>query len=219
MCRELTAQPHVWSMYGPVRHHCTQGLFRKRTTLRTDSPNPTTCSVSDIIVGFTPTPNPHSHCSLSDTQKFMGFFRNRTSPRTTSEKNTTYSVSDIIVAFTPTPTPRSLSSLSHTHKFMGFFRNRTSLRTASENPTTYSVSDGLVSFILTPTPRSHYSLLPTHIIDTPTLPTPTLLTFTCTQVLWFLARLTRTRSSGVTTRPDTRLTIFPTRVTQCIRGV
>ena len=54
---------------------------------------------------------------------------------------------------------------------------------------------------------------------TPTLHTPTLLTFTCTQVLWFLARLTRPRDSGVTTRPTTRLTLIPTRATQCIGGV
>ena len=42
-----------------------------------------------------------------------------------------------------------------------------------------------------------------HSIHTPTLPTPTLLTFTCTQVLWFLPCLTRSRASSVTTRPAT----------------
>ncbi len=44
-------------------------------------------------------------------------------------------------------------------------------------------------------------------------------TITCTQVLWCLARLTRSRGSVVTVRPDTRLTIISTLTTQCIRGV
>jgi hypothetical protein len=52
-----------------------------------------------------------------------------------------------------------------------------------------------------------------HKIRTPTL--PTLLTFTYTQVLWFLSRLTRSRVSDVITRPDTRFTIISTRATQC----
>jgi hypothetical protein len=39
-----------------------------------------------------------------------------------------------------------------------------------------------------------------HRIQTPTLPTSTVLTFTYTQVLWFLSCLTRSRTSGVTTR-------------------
>jgi hypothetical protein len=47
----------------------------------------------------------------------------------------------------------------------------------------------------------------------------TRLTFTCTQVLWFLARLTRPRASGVNTRPDPRFVIISTRSTQCLRGV
>jgi hypothetical protein len=36
-------------------------------------------------------------------------------------------------------------------------------------------------------------------------------------VLWFLARLTRSRASGVTTRTATRLTINSTLATQCMR--
>ncbi len=64
-----------------------------------------------------------------------------------------------------------------------------------------------------------YSLTLAHSIHTPTPSTPTLLTFACTQVLWFLARLTRSRASDVTTRPATRLTIISTRATQCMRGV
>ena len=82
--------------------------------------------------------------------------------------------------------PCSRCSLSHAHKFMGFFRNRTALASASAIPTTYSVSDNIVAFTLTPTPRSRCSVSHTHSNHTPTLHTTTLLTFTCTQVLWFL---------------------------------
>ena len=42
------------------------------------SASPTTYSVSDSIVAFTPTPTPRSRCSISHTHKFMGFFRSRT---------------------------------------------------------------------------------------------------------------------------------------------
>jgi hypothetical protein len=91
------------------------GFFRNRTTLATASAIPTTYSVSDSIVAFTPTPTPRSHCSLSHTHKFIGFFHNRTALVAASVNPTTYSVSDNIVAFTLAPTPRSRCSLSHTH--------------------------------------------------------------------------------------------------------
>ena len=149
----------------------------------------------------------------------MGFFCNLSALRAASASPTTYSVSDSIVAFTPAPTPRSRCSLLNAHNFMGFCCNLSALRAASANPTTYSVSDNIVAFTPAPTPHSRCLLLPTHIIHIPTLPnlsTPTLLTFTYTQVLWFLVRLTRPRASGVTTRLATRLTIFPTRATQCM---
>ncbi len=74
--------------------------------------NPTTYSVSDSIVSFTPAPTPHSHCSISDTHKFMGFFHNRTTLRTSSATPTTYSVSDRITTFTLAPT--------HTHSVRYF---------------------------------------------------------------------------------------------------
>jgi hypothetical protein len=71
------------------------------------------------------------------------------------------------------------------------------------------------------TPRSRIYIV--HIIQSHTLPTPTLLTIMYTQVLCCLPRLTSPRTSGVTMRPDTRTTILSlilsTRVTQCIRGV
>ena len=200
-------------------------------TTHSVSVSPTTYSVSDSIVTFTPAPTPHSRWSLSDTHKFIGFFfnrtthkfigffHNRTSLQTSYVRPTTYSVSDIIVTFTPAPTPHSRWSISYTHKFMGFFFKRTTLQTASVSPTTHSVSDNIVTFKLSSTPHSHWSLSPTHSIHTPTLSTPTLLTFTCTQVLRFLPRLTRSRTSGVTTRPDTRLTVIPTDTTQCKGGI
>ena len=71
----------------------------------------------------------------------------------------------------------------------------------------------------TPSPSPPSSLTHVHRIQSHTLPTPTLLTIMCTQVLCCLARLARPRASGVTMRPDTRLTILSTRATQCIRGV
>ena len=118
-------------------------------------------------------------------------FSHHTALWAASASPTTYSVSDSIVAFTPAPTPRSRCSLSHAHKFMVFFSQTYRPLTASVNPTTYSVSHSIVSFTPAPTPRSRCSLLPTHSIHTPTLPTTTLLTFTFTQVLCFLASLFR----------------------------
>ncbi len=63
------------------------------------------------------------------------------------------------------------------------------------------------------------SLTNLHRIQTPTIPTPTFLTFTYTQVLWFLSSLTRPRTSGVPTTPTTRVTIISTRETQCMWDV
>ena len=87
-------------------------FFRNRTALRAASASPTTYSVSDSIVAFTPAPTPRSRCSLSQAHKFMVLFRKRTALRASSASPTTYSVSDSIVAFTPAPTPRSRCSLS-----------------------------------------------------------------------------------------------------------
>ena len=89
----------------------------------------------------------------------------------------------------------------HTSSWV-FFANVPPFGAAPASPTTYSVSDIIVAFTRAPTPRSPSSALSTHNIHTPTLPTSTLLTFTCTQVLWFLTCLTRSRVCGVTTRPD-----------------
>ncbi len=91
-----------YSRYSLSHAHKFMGLFHNRTTLPVASVSPTTYSVSDIIVTFTPAPTPHSRFSSSNTHKFMFFFRNRTSLRAVSARPTTYSVSDRIVAFTLT---------------------------------------------------------------------------------------------------------------------
>jgi hypothetical protein len=109
--------------------------------------------------------------------------------------------------------PYSLSFLSHAHRFMGFFCNRNSLVSDSVSLMNYSVSDSTVAFTPAPSPSSLSSVSHTHIIHTPTLHTPTFLTMTYTQVLWFLARLTRPPASYVTTAS---LTVWFTRTTQCM---
>jgi hypothetical protein len=81
-------------------------------------------------------------------------------------------------------------------------------RSVGSSVGTPNVSDIMIPVTPTPTPRSDSSLSSTHSIHTPTLPTTTILTFTCTQVLWFLVCLTRSRTSGVTTRPVTKLTYY-----------
>jgi hypothetical protein len=120
----------------------------------------------------------------------------------------------------PTPCPSPPSSLTHAHRCIG-----------SRNPNWHSVPNSARLTYLSvydsrdgasepaPSPSPPSSLTHVHSIPSHTLPTPMLLTFMCTQVLWCLARLARPRASGVTMRPDTRLTIFSTRATQCMRGV
>jgi hypothetical protein len=63
---------------------------------------------------------------------------------------------------------------------------------------------------LSPSPSPPSSLTHVHSIQSHTLPTSTLLNFTCTQVPWCLACLTRPRASGVTMTPNTGRTIFST---------
>ena len=147
-----------WTRWSLLHTHKFRVFCRNPTVLWSASAGPTTYSVSDSIVTFTPAPTPRSHCSLSHAHKFMGFFRNPASLWSASASPTTYGVSDSIVAFTPArvsdsivvftpaPTPRSRCSLSHTHKFMGFFRNPTSLWAPPASPMTYSVSDSIVVF-------------------------------------------------------------------------
>jgi hypothetical protein len=103
------------SRYSLSHGHKFMVFFRNRTALAVGTVIPTTYSVSDCIVAFTPAPTPCSRFSLSHAHKFMGFFRNRTALVSAATRPTTYSVSDNIVSFTLTPSPRSRYSLSHAH--------------------------------------------------------------------------------------------------------
>ncbi len=102
------------------------------------------------------------------------------------------------------PSPSLYYSLTHAHRSIGYHdRNRQTLPESVVrlmHLRVYDTRDSShqsVSF-----PSLYYSFTHAHN----TLPTPTLLTITCTQVLWFLERLTRpTVSYWVTTR--TRFTV------------
>ena len=103
------------------------------------------------------------------------------------------------------PSPSVCYSLTHAHRSIGY-RNR--------NPQPLAESAARLMYLRVydsrdssrqsvPSPSVYYSLTRAHS----TLPTLTLLTITCTQVLWFLERLTRpTVSCCETTR--TRLTVL-----------
>ena len=107
------------SHYSLSHEHKFRDFFRNRTALRGPSASPTTCSVSDNIVSFTPVPTPRSLYSLSHTHKFRVFFRNRTTLGAASAIPTTCSVSDSIVSFTPAPT-LTLLAIAYT-PVHGFF--------------------------------------------------------------------------------------------------
>ncbi len=102
------------------------------------------------------------------------------------------------------PSPSLCYSLTHAHRSIGY-RNRNPQSLADSvvrlmHLRVYDTRDS--SHQPAPSPSLYYSLTHAHS----TLPTPTLLTIRCTQVLWFLERLTRsTVSCCVTTR--TRLTL------------
>ncbi len=109
------------------------------------------------------------------------------------------------------------SHSSHRHSEIGFYL-QLSLSWFMTN-IIYSVYDSrdrsseVELFELFSNPPSSVTHL--HNIQTPTLPTPPLLRFTFTQVLWFLSCLTRPRASDVTTRPAVSLSIISTRGTKC----
>ncbi len=108
--------------------------------------------------------------------------------------------------------PRRLpSSLTHVHRCIGYHTPTWQSLSKSVRLTYPSVYDNRDTVsdptLLSPPPSSRTDV---HIIQNPTLPTPTLLTFTCSQVFWFLSRLTKSRVSSVTTRPVTSLTIIST---------
>jgi hypothetical protein len=116
--------------------------------------------------------------------------------------------------------PVTPPSLTDVHRFIGYLNPNWQSLSKSVRLTNLSVYDNrdkssepALFELFSPHPSS---LTHVHNIQTPTLPTPTLLKFTCTQVLWFLSCLTRPSVSGVTTRPATRLNIISTRATQCM---
>jgi hypothetical protein len=91
------------------------------------------------------------------------------------------------------PSPSLCYSLTHAHRSIGY-RNRNPQRLADSAAgimylRVYDNRDS--SHQSTPSPSLCSSLTHAHI----TLPTPMLITITCTQVLWFLERLTRTAVS------------------------
>jgi hypothetical protein len=113
-----------------------------------------------------------------------------------------YSKSDCRVARAPALSP--CSSLTHAHRSIGYRNRNPQLLTESAARLMYlRVYDSRDSSRQpAPSPSLCYSLTHAHS----TLPTPTLLTITCTQVPWFLERLTwPTVSCCVTT--SARLTV------------
>ncbi len=113
----------------------------------------------------------------------------------------------------PSPSPSLWYSLTHVHRSTSYHNhNPQSLTESAERLMYLRVYDNRDSpHQSAPSPSLSYSL--THVHNT--LPTPTFLTITCTQVLWFLERLTRsTVSCYETTR--TRLTVcLPTPPSMC----
>ncbi len=111
------------------------------------------------------------------------------------------------------PSPSLCYSLTHTHRSIGYRNRNPQLLDDSAARLMYSrVYDNRDrSHQSAPSPSLFSSLTHAHS----TLPTPTLITITCNQVLWFLERLTRpTVSFCETTR--TRLTIcLPTQPSVC----
>ena len=102
------------------------------------------------------------------------------------------------------PSPSVCSSLTHAHRSIGYRNcNPQPLAESAARLMHLRVYDSRdISRQSSPSPSVCCSI--THLHST--LPTPTLLTITCTQVLWFLERLTRpTVSCWETTR--TRLTV------------
>ncbi len=99
----------------------------------------------------------------------------------------------------PAPSPSLCYSLTHAHRSIGY-RNRNPQPLADSatrlmNLRVYDNRDN--SHQSAPSPSLCYSLTHAHS----TLPTTTFITITCTQVLWFLERLTRpTVSCCETTR-------------------
>ncbi len=153
---------------------------------------------------FQPAPSPSLRYKFTHSHRSIGYHN----PRSLSESVTrlmyrrVYDNRDRSCQRSPSP---SLSySLTHTHRSTGYrIRNPQSLSESTVRliyRRVYNNRDR--PHQCAPSPSLCYSLTHEHS----TLPTPTLLTITFTQVLWFLERLSRTTvSCCVTTR--TRFTV------------
>jgi hypothetical protein len=104
----------------------------------------------------------------------------------------------------PAPSPSLYYSITHSHRSIGYRNHNpqplTDSATSLMHLRVYDSRDN--SHQSSPSPSIYYSL--THVHST--LPTSTVLTITCTQVLWFLERVTGpTISCCVTTRTSLTL--------------
>jgi len=103
--------------------------------------------------------------------------------------------------------PSPPSSLTYVHRWIG---SRNPIRHSVPNfarltyLSVYDSRDDSPETVPYPSPPS--SLTYAHIIQSYTLLTTTILTFMCTQVLWCLVCLVRSRVSGVIMDPDIRIT-------------
>jgi hypothetical protein len=153
-----------------------------------------------------PAPSPSLGYSLTHAHRSIGHRNRNPQPLAESTSRLMYvSVYDSRDnSHQPAPSPSPCYPLTHAYRSIGY-------RNHNPQPLTESVSRLMhlrvydsrdSSHQSVPSPSLYYSLTHAHN----TLPTPTILTITCTQVLWFLERLTRpTVSCCVTTR--TSLTV------------
>jgi len=169
-----------------------------------DSARPLHYSKSDRRVASAPALSPCS--SLTHAHRSIGYRNRNPQPLAESAARLMYlRVYDSRDSSRqPAPSPSLCYSLTHAHRSIGY-RNR--------NPQPLADSSARLMYLRVydsrdssrqpaPSPSLCSSLTHAHS----TLPTPTLITIACSQVLWFLERLTRTVVSfWETTR--TRLTI------------
>jgi hypothetical protein len=107
----------------------------------------------------------------------------------------------------PAPSPSLSYSFTHVHRSIGYRnRNPQPLPDSSARLMYLRVYDSRVrSRHPAPSPSLSYFLTHAHR----TLPTPTLITITCTQVLWCLEGLTRTTVSCCETTRTRLLYVYP----------
>jgi hypothetical protein len=113
----------------------------------------------------------------------------------------------------PAPSPSLCYSLTHAHRSIGYpNRNPQPLADSSARLMYLRVYDSRISSHQPP-PSPSLSYLLTHAHST--LPTPTLITITCTQVLWCLERLTRTTVSCCETTRTSLTICLPSQPSVC----